>query len=113
VIRPPVDLGAIQHATAAMQAARHDADFHDHESLRQLLVGTVEETLADDGRDFLALRRLVLRVHNCFRQVDSVVSVTTASMQGLLDTIELQTAYINWVEGGKGDPNHEHRPSDE
>lgn len=99
--RPAADLEAIQHATAAMQAARQDAEFHDVEALRQLLIGTVEETISDSGRDAKALRRLVLRVHNCFRRVDNVVSVTTAAMHGLLDTIETQRTYIDWMEGKK------------
>lgn len=104
--RPPNDLEAIQHATAAMQAARHDAEFHDPESLRQLLLGTVEETIQDNTNDAHALRRLVMRVHNCFRRVDAVVSVTTAAMHGLLDTIEQQTTYINWLEGRNQEGEH-------
>ncbi len=101
--RPTPDLDAIMHANAAVQAARHDAEFHDTESLRLLLLGTVEETIADGGRDALALRRLVMRVHNCFRKVDAVVSITTAAAHGLLNTIDMQTEYITWLEGESND----------
>lgn len=103
MIRPAKDLHAIQQATAALQAARNDAEFTGHESLRQLLLGTVEDTIADEGTDWHALRRLIMRVHDCFRRVDNVVTVTTPALHGLLDTIEQQGTYINWLEGERSD----------
>ena len=99
--RPTTDTDAIILARAALQAARHDADFNSYDALRQLLIGTLEDTLADGCDDHNALRRLVMRVHDCFRKVDMVVTVTTSAMYGLLDTIDMQSDYIDWLQGGE------------